>query len=74
MSDTQLRVINRNNYTWHNVSITVNDYYSCWEQDNLNPEGIIEVQALTCDQFAINHKYIYSILVETDEGKASFTR
>ena len=73
-SGTYLRVINRNDYDWHNVEITVNDYYSCWSRDVLKPEEIIDVQAVTCNQFAVNQNAVYSLTVIADEGQADFSR
>lgn len=73
-SGTYLRVINRNDYDWHNVEVTVNDYYSCWSRDVLKPEEIIDVQAVTCNQFAVNQNVVYSLTVNADEGQADFTR
>ena len=73
-SGTYLRVINRNDYDWHNVEITVNDYYSCWSRDVLKPEEVIDVQAVTCNQFVVNHNVVYSLTVKTDEGQADFSR
>jgi len=68
------RVINRNDYDWHNVKITVNDYYSCWERDVLKPGAPITVNAATCNQFAVNQNMVYSVQVETDEGFEEFSR
>ncbi len=71
---TIIRVINRNDYDWHNVNITVNDYYSCWETDVLKPSESITVNAVTCNKFAVNQNMIYSVQVETDEGFEEFSR
>ena len=73
-SGTYLRVINRNDYDWHNVTITVNDYYSCWSRDVLKPAEVINVQAVTCNQFVVNHNVVYSLTVKADEGQADFYR
>ncbi|TKJ17466.1 hypothetical protein CEE44_02935 [Candidatus Woesearchaeota archaeon B3_Woes] len=73
-SGTYLRVINRNDYDWHNVKITVNDYYSCWSRDILKPEEVISVNAVTCNQFVINQNVVYSLTVVADEGQTDFTR
>ena len=73
-SGTQLRVINRNDYDWHNVKVTVNEYYSCWSRDILKPNEVISVNALTCNQFVINHDIVYSLIVEADEGSSEFAR
>ena len=71
---TILRVINRNDYDWHNVKVTVNEYYSCWSRDVLKPNEVISVNALTCNQFVINHDIVYSVIVEADEGSSEFIR
>lgn len=70
---TTYRVINRNNYDWHNVIITVNDYYSCWERDTLKPTESILISAVTCNQFALNNQIVESILIESDEGVARYS-
>ena len=73
-SGTYLRVINRNDYDWHNVEIIVNDYYSCWDRDVLKPGEIIDVQAVTCNQFFVNQNVVSSLIVKADEGQTVFSR
>ncbi|MEJ2267544.1 MAG: hypothetical protein P8X70_00515 [Nanoarchaeota archaeon] len=70
---TQYRVINRNNYDWHNVKITVNDYYSCWDRDILESEDSILINAVGCDQFVVNQNIIQSIWIEADEGAERYS-
>ncbi len=69
-----IRVTNRNSYDWHNIKITVNDYYSCWSREILKPNEVITVNALYCNEFVLNHKVVNSIEVVADEGKDHFIR
>lgn len=67
-------IINRNNYDWHNVKITVNDYYSCWSRDVLKPGEGMEILAVNCNDFVVNQRYVKKLVVEADEGSQIFTR
>lgn len=70
---TTYKVINRNNYSWHNVEITVNDHYSCWSREILESEDSITINAVTCNQFVINYDMIKSIDVKADEGTERYS-
>ena len=70
---TMYKIINRNDYAWHNVKITVNDYYSCWFKDTLNSSDSITFNAITCNKFIINHNTVESILIESDEGTQGYS-
>lgn len=70
---TTYKVINRNDYVWHNIKITVNDYYSCWERETLEPEDFIYVEALICNQFAVQNQRVESVEITADEGSAKYS-
>ncbi|GAH27039.1 unnamed protein product, partial [marine sediment metagenome] len=65
---TMYRIINRNDYPWHNVEITVNSYYSCWGRDLLEPGEVITIEAVMCNRFSLSNQMVTSLLIETDEG------
>ncbi len=72
LSNTMVRIVNRNDYSWHNVSITVNDYYSCWEYDVLDSDEGINLEVSGCNQFILNQDYIRKIEINTKENKGTF--
>lgn len=76
VAPTFLRVTNRNDYAWHNVKITVNEYYPCWEMNLVESGEAINVNAGgDCGaEFVMNYDAIYSMTVEADEGSAGFSR
>lgn len=65
---TTYKVINRNDYAWHNVEIIVNDYYSCWSRAVVESGESITISAATCNDFAVNYNSVNSLLIEADEG------
>jgi hypothetical protein len=67
-SPTMYHIINKNDYPWHNVKIIINGEYSCWSRDILEPEDFITINAITCNQFAVNYNLVESIWVISDEG------
>jgi hypothetical protein len=70
---TMYEVINKNDYPWHNVEVIVNKDYSCWSRDILEPEDSILVNAVTCNQFAVNDQIIESIWIECDGGAERYS-
>ena len=39
----------------------------------VKPAEVINVQAVTCNQFVVNHNVVYSLTVKADEGQADFS-
>lgn len=70
---TMYKVINRNDYPWHNVEIIVNEDYSCWSREILEPGDLITINAVTCNQFAVNYNMVESIWIEADEGAEKYS-
>ncbi len=70
---TMYKVINRNNYPWHHVEITVNNHYSCWSRDVLEPGDSIAINAVTCNQFAINNQIVQYLDIKADEGAERYS-
>lgn len=70
---TMYKIINRNDYLWHNVEITVNDHYSCWSRDVLEPEDSITIDAVTCNQFVVNYNIVESVDIKSDEGAERYS-
>ena len=71
-SFTTYQVLNINSYPWHNVKITVNEEYSCWSREVLEPGEKIIIQAATCNDFAVYNNAIYFIEIKADEGWAKY--
>lgn len=68
----EYQVLNINDYTWHNVLITVNEEYDCWGRDVLEPGEKIIIRAAMCNDFAVYNDAIYFIKIEADEGWAKY--
>jgi len=70
---TMYKIINRNDYDWHNIEITVNEYYSCWSREILKSGESITINAVTCRDLAVNHNMIESMWVSSEEGSQRYS-
>ena len=68
----QYQITNLNDYPWHNVSITVNEEYSCWSRDILEPGKKIMIIAASCGDFIVFNNIINTISIETDKDFAKY--
>jgi len=67
-------IINRDSFTWTNVSITVNDYYNCGEFGDVAPEDEIQLIASSCGDFITKYSYFSKIKLISDQGMLEFER
>lgn len=64
-----VRVVNRNDYIWHNVTVSVNEYYKYGQFDKLEPDETITIQgARLGSDFIMYNNRIETVKIETDEG------
>jgi len=69
-------ITNRNDYTWHNLTIVIDDYYTCVKNGELEPQASIGIRGMNCGDWFRSHMsnaVITSIKISTDEGEEYFT-
>lgn len=73
---TSFTIINRNDFDWENIEVTVNDYYTCSDFQNSIMSGEqVTFIAERCDEFVSNGNIVVNKLeIETNEGDALFER
>ena len=70
---SEVIIINRNDYDWHDVKITINDHYSCWNYEKLPPGDSMRLAPAMCDSnFAISKPNINKVVIVTKEGIATY--
>jgi len=70
------KIINRNDYDWHNVTIKVNNYYDCtsYSEIKANTEVIFNSMSSCGADFSKNYNSIDYIEINTNEGMEVFSK
>lgn len=73
-------VTNRNDYSWHNVSIVIDEYYTCNKLDILESGKQTSISAFNCkdnnnkvSSNIVYNGYISSMKISADEGSQYYT-
>lgn len=70
-------ITNRNDYTWHNLTITIDSYYECTSGGSLGPGQETMISGPTCGNWIANHMEANPVIqlmnIQTSEGSEPFT-